>query len=63
MFKLLRWIQNLNQSTWDLEILYADRASKDGKTFSKIIFVKKLKVWTWRTDESLNNILFYGENF
>jgi hypothetical protein len=27
--KLLRWMQNLHQSTWDHEILYADRSSKD----------------------------------
>jgi hypothetical protein len=27
-FKLLRWIQNLHQSTWDHEILYTDRYSK-----------------------------------
>jgi hypothetical protein len=29
IFKLLRWIQNLHQSTWDREILYADRSAKD----------------------------------
>jgi hypothetical protein len=28
-FKLLRWMQNLHQSTWDHEILYTDRSSKD----------------------------------
>jgi hypothetical protein len=27
--KLLKWMQNLHQSTWDREILYADRSSKD----------------------------------
>jgi hypothetical protein len=27
--KLLRWMQNLYQSTWDHEILYTDRFSKD----------------------------------
>jgi hypothetical protein len=25
--KLLRWMQNLHQSVWDHEILYADRSS------------------------------------
>jgi hypothetical protein len=30
-FKLLRWMQNLNQSTWEHEILYTDRSSKDEK--------------------------------
>jgi hypothetical protein len=29
MFKLLRWMQNSHQSTWDHEILYTDRSSKD----------------------------------
>jgi hypothetical protein len=28
-FRLLRWLQDLHQSTWDYEILYADRYSKD----------------------------------
>jgi hypothetical protein len=28
-FKLQRWMQNLHQSTWDHEILYADRSSED----------------------------------
>jgi hypothetical protein len=26
IFELLRWLQNMPQSTWDLEILYADRS-------------------------------------
>jgi hypothetical protein len=29
VFRLLKWMQNLHQSTWDHEILYADRFSKD----------------------------------
>jgi hypothetical protein len=29
IFKLLTWIQNLHQSTWDHEVLYADISSKD----------------------------------
>jgi hypothetical protein len=28
-FELLRWMQNLHHSTWDHEILYAGRSSKD----------------------------------
>jgi hypothetical protein len=28
-FKLLRWMQNLHQSTWDHAILETDRSSKD----------------------------------
>jgi hypothetical protein len=31
-FKLLRWIQNLHQSTWDHAILFADMSSKDEQT-------------------------------
>jgi hypothetical protein len=26
-FELLRWIQNLDHSTWDHELLYVDRSS------------------------------------
>jgi hypothetical protein len=29
MFELVRWMRNFHQSTWDHEILYADRATKD----------------------------------
>jgi hypothetical protein len=29
IFKLLSWMQNLRHSTWDHEILCADRSSKD----------------------------------
>jgi hypothetical protein len=29
IFKLLRWMQNLHQSTWDYAILYAERSSED----------------------------------
>jgi hypothetical protein len=29
ILKLLRWIQNLQQSTWDHKILYADRSLED----------------------------------
>jgi hypothetical protein len=28
-FKLLKWMQNLHQSTWDRGILYTDRSSND----------------------------------
>jgi hypothetical protein len=30
-FRLLRWMQNLYQSTWDHEIVYAERPSNDGQ--------------------------------
>jgi hypothetical protein len=29
IFKLLMWMQNLNQSTWDRDILYAGRYLRD----------------------------------
>jgi hypothetical protein len=29
IFKLFRWMQNLHQSTWDHNILYADRWLED----------------------------------
>jgi hypothetical protein len=31
VFTLLRWMQNLHQSTWDYAILYAERFSEDEK--------------------------------
>jgi hypothetical protein len=41
-FKLLRWMQNLHQSTWDHETLYANRSSKDEQLLMTI-FVKNKK--------------------
>jgi hypothetical protein len=32
-FERLRWIQNLHQSTWDHEMVYADRSSKGPDCF------------------------------
>jgi hypothetical protein len=32
-FERLRWIQNLHQSTWDHEMVYADRSSKGQDCF------------------------------
>jgi hypothetical protein len=34
--KLMRWKQNLHQSTWDHEVLYVDRSLKD----EQLVFVK-----------------------
>jgi hypothetical protein len=34
-FKLLRWMQKLPQSSWDHEILYADRSSEDKQLWVK----------------------------
>jgi hypothetical protein len=39
IFKLMRLMQNLRQSTWDHKILYADTSSKDKQFFSNITFV------------------------
>jgi hypothetical protein len=35
IFRLLRWIQNLHQSTWDHNILYADRSSEDEQLLTR----------------------------
>jgi len=61
-FKLLRWMQNLHQSTWDHEILYADRSSKVKQLLTRQFLLKnknmnmaggwKLKIY----------ILFYRDN-
>jgi hypothetical protein len=29
IFKILRWMQNLHQTTWDHNILYSDRSLED----------------------------------
>jgi hypothetical protein len=38
-FRHMTWKQNLHQSTWDHEILYADRSSKEEQLFIKTIYV------------------------
>jgi hypothetical protein len=43
MLKRLRWTQNLNQSTWDHAILYADTSSKDEPFLLRLFFVKSQK--------------------
>jgi hypothetical protein len=62
-FKLLRWIQNLNQSTWDHGILYADRSSKDGD--GQLLmrpFCQKQKYERGGRLKVKIHILFYGDN-
>jgi hypothetical protein len=44
-FKLLRLMQNLHQSTWDHEILYIDRSSKDEQLFIRSFLLKKIRTW------------------
>jgi hypothetical protein len=46
---LLRWMQNLHQSTGHPEILYADRSSKDEQL--KKHFREKPKIRTWRASK------------
>jgi hypothetical protein len=52
ILKPLRWMQNLYQSKWDREILYADRSSEDERLFSKTTFAKNKKIRTWQAVES-----------
>jgi hypothetical protein len=40
IFKLLRWMQNLDQTTWDHEILYADRSSMNKQLLVTPLFRK-----------------------
>jgi hypothetical protein len=42
-FKLLRLMQNLNQSTWEHEILYTDRSSKDEQLLMRQFLSKNKK--------------------
>jgi hypothetical protein len=42
-FKLLRWMKNLHHSTWDHEILYTDKSSKDEQLLVRPFFVKNKK--------------------
>jgi hypothetical protein len=50
MFKLLTWMQNFNQSTWDREMLYADRSSKVRNLYGDH-FCEKRNTRTWRAVE------------
>jgi hypothetical protein len=40
IFKLLRWMQNLHQSTWDHKILYAAQIFRGWTTFNKSTFAR-----------------------
>jgi hypothetical protein len=59
--QILMWRQNLCQSTWDHEILYDDRPSKDEQLLMRLLL--------WRTKKYNGGwlkvkiyILFYGDN-
>jgi hypothetical protein len=62
ILKLLRWIQNLHQTMWDHEILYADRSSR-GKQLSMRTPFQKTKSTNMMEQLKVNiHILFYGQN-
>jgi hypothetical protein len=42
-FKLLRWMQNFHQSTWEHEILYTDRYLKDEQLLMRPFLSKTKK--------------------
>jgi hypothetical protein len=61
-FKRLRWMQNLHQSTWDHEILYTDKSSKDEQLLIRPFLSKTKK---YEHGGRLNvkiHILFCGDN-
>jgi hypothetical protein len=60
-FKLLRWMKNLHQSTWDHGILYADRSLKYGQLLTRPCF-SKTKNMNVVADWKLKFIFFYGDN-
>jgi hypothetical protein len=43
VFKLFRWMQNLNQSKWDRELLYADRSLRDKQLLTRPLLRKAKK--------------------
>jgi hypothetical protein len=58
---LLRWMQNLHQSTRDHEILYAERSSKDKQALVRP-HLWKTKTRTWRECERWNSYLVFWDN-
>jgi hypothetical protein len=61
-FQLLRWMQNFHQSTWDHEILYTDRYSKDKQLLMRPVLSKTKK---YEHGGQLNvkiHSLFCGDN-
>jgi predicted nucleotidyltransferase len=62
-FKLLRWMQNLHQSTWEHEILYADRFLKDKQLLIRTFLLEtKKKYERGGRLEVKFHILFYRDN-
>jgi hypothetical protein len=61
-FKLLRWMQNLHQSTWELEILCTDRSSKDEQLLMRP-FLSKTKKYEHGGQLNVKiHSLFCGDN-
>jgi hypothetical protein len=54
-FKLVRWMQNLHQSTYDHEILYSDRSSEDEETYNKNRFARNQSTNTGGGDLKLKS--------
>jgi hypothetical protein len=52
-------MQNLNQSTWESDISYADISSKDKQLLLRLFFVKKNNVGQLKFKI---HALFYGYN-
>jgi hypothetical protein len=62
MFKLLRWMKNIHQLTWDLEILYADKSSKDKQLLIRPLLPKNQKLEHGGRLKFKIEILFYGDD-
>jgi hypothetical protein len=55
-------MQNLRQSTWDYEVLYTDRSSKDEQLLIRPFFVKNKKYEHGGRLNVTIRILFCGDN-
>jgi hypothetical protein len=60
IFKLLTWMQNLHQSTWDHEILYADISSKD-KQLSVTSLLPKTKYMNMAVGSKFKYFILWRE--
>jgi hypothetical protein len=60
-FKLLRWMQNFHQLTWDHKILYTDRSSKDEQLLINHFCKNKKYEHSDRLNVKIHS-LFCGDN-
>jgi hypothetical protein len=60
IFKLVRWMKNLYQSTWDHEILYCDKSSKD-KQLLVMQLLRKPKNTNMAGDWKFKYIFYFME--